>query len=435
LQEALAQFQEVLATMARLSFSGEQQEYLQQLEQRAQAYAMRPTDMDAVARSDRESELEEWLDERDVEDAWELAPVLGDLVLGPEELAQLEKHFEGEELRVVVKWLGATFSVHSLLIEIGHGATRISEVVRALKAYSYLDQAPVQDVNLHEGLDNALIMLRGQLKGVTVRRKYAPDLPRITAYGSELNQVWTNLLDNAADALGGRGTIEIRTRQEGEWVVVEIEDDGPGIPVEIQPQLFDAFFTTKPPGQGTGLGLNISYNIVVHKHRGNITVYSQPGKTCFQVILPVNFDDAGGPPPVAIITRPTDAQLRQILDSTRTIAVVGMSERPDAPAHSVPAYLQERGYQIIPVHPTATAIRGEKAYPRLTLIPEPVDLVLLFRPSDLVAPHVEEAIRIGARVVWMQEGIINEQAAEIARRAGLQVVMDTCMRAAHRRLC
>ena len=166
-------------------------------------------------------------------------------------------------------------------------------LIWVIPAYSYLDQAPVQSVDVHEGMDNTLIILRSKLSnGISVRREYAPDLPNIEAYGSELNQVWTNILDNAADALDGQGQITIRTRQDGESVVVEIEDDGPGIPAEIQSKIFDSFFTTKPPGQGTGLGLDISYNIVVHKHRGDIKLHSKPGQTCFEVRLPVNFEAA-----------------------------------------------------------------------------------------------------------------------------------------------
>jgi signal transduction histidine kinase len=141
---------------------------------------------------------------------------------------------------------------------------------------------------VHEGLDNTLIILRSKTKqGIQIVREYAPDLPRITAYGSELNQVWTNIIDNAIDAMDGKGAIAIRTRREGEEVVIEIEDEGPGIPLEIQPQIFDPFFTTKAPGRGTGLGLNISYNIIVEKHGGAIKVDSEVGRTVFQVRLPI----------------------------------------------------------------------------------------------------------------------------------------------------
>jgi len=207
------------------------------------------------------------------------------------ELASMAEHFTSDQLPTVIYWLSATFEISSLLNEMGQGAERISQIVKALKSYSYLDQAPVQIVNVHEGLDNTLVILRHKLEpSIGVRREYALDLPKIQAHGSELNQVWTNIIDNAADAMNGQGQIIIRTRREEEWVVVEIEDNGPGIPPEIEPRLFDPFFTAKPPGKGTGLGLDISYNIIVFRHRGDIKVSSRPGKTCFQVWLPVNFE-------------------------------------------------------------------------------------------------------------------------------------------------
>jgi signal transduction histidine kinase len=156
-----------------------------------------------------------------------------------------------------------------------------------------MDQAPIQPVDVREGLDNTLIILQNKLKkGITVCREYADDMPVIQAYAGELNQVWTNILDNAIDAMDGHGTLTIRTRAEEPWVIVEIEDDGPGIPLEIQSLIFDPFFTTKGPGGGTGLGLNISRNLVVQKHRGRITVTSRPGRTCFAVHLPIDFNPA-----------------------------------------------------------------------------------------------------------------------------------------------
>jgi signal transduction histidine kinase len=165
--------------------------------------------------------------------------------------------------------------------------------VKALKTYTYMDQAPVQSVDVREGLDNTLIILHNKLKrGVTVVREYADDLPVIEAYASELNQVWTNIIDNAADAMGREGTLTVRAYREERWVVVEIEDDGPGIPPENQSKIFDPFFTTKSPGKGTGLGLSISRNLVVQKHRGLITLKSQPGSTCFTIRLPLDFKPA-----------------------------------------------------------------------------------------------------------------------------------------------
>jgi signal transduction histidine kinase len=244
-----------------------------------------------LALSDRERALETWLEEQGVESAWETAPALASLNYDPSDLAARLAPFAAEHLSAVIDWLRATYTVYNLLAEIGHGAERISGIVKALKAYSYLDQAPVQTVDIHEGVENSLLILRHKLRqGITIQREYAPNLPKIEGYGSELNQVWTNILDNAADALGGHGHITLRTRQEGEWIVVEIEDNGPGIPPEVQPRIFDPFFTTKPPGEGSGLGLEISHNIIVHKHRGDIKVFSRPGKTCFQVWLPINFE-------------------------------------------------------------------------------------------------------------------------------------------------
>ena len=198
--------------------------------------------------------------------------------------------FSPSQFAVVIDWLNCTYMIYSLLEEVGQGAGRISEIVKALKSYSYLDQAPVQAVDLHEGLDNTLVVLRSKLKpGVTVHRDYASDLPHIEAYGSELNQVWTNLIDNAIDAMNGQGEVTLRTRHDDQWAIVEIEDNGPGIPEEILPKLFDPFSTTKPPGQGTGLGLNICHNIVVQKHKGRIDVHSQPGETRFEVRLPLHL--------------------------------------------------------------------------------------------------------------------------------------------------
>ena len=138
--------------------------------------------------------------------------------------------------------------------------------------------------------DNTLVILRNKLKqGIEISREYGGDVPRISAFGSELNQVWTNLIDNAADAMDGRGHIEIRTRRDGDWILVEIEDDGPGIPRHIQHQVFDPFFTTKEPGKGTGLGLSTTYSIITEKHHGTIVVRSAPGKTCFRVRLPIEL--------------------------------------------------------------------------------------------------------------------------------------------------
>jgi len=184
--------------------------------------------------------------------------------------------------RVVLQGVG-------LLTEIEQSTARISGLVNAIKDYSYMDQAPLQEVDIHAGLESTLIILRHKLKGdVIVTREYDQNLPRISAFGSELNQVWTNLIDNAIDAVGQQGQIWLRTWRAGDQILVEVADNGHGIPPEIQPRIFEPFFTTKGVGQGTGLGLVTSYRTVVGKHRGGIRVFSQPGDTRFQVRLPIN---------------------------------------------------------------------------------------------------------------------------------------------------
>ncbi len=291
---ALAPLAETQAKLSRHDFSPSQQATVHELTIQAQVCAARDSTFGALDRSNREAEVEDWLDEFGIEEPWDLAPALVDLSLDTEKIAELSSQFELTEFEDILRCIVALYQAHSLLREIGQGAGRISEIVKALKSYSYLDQAPIQSVDIHEGLNNTLVILRHKLKqGVEVKRNYAEHLPHIEGYGSELNQVWTNILDNAIDALDGEGVIAISTRQEENHVVIEIEDNGPGIPEEIQPRIFDAFFTTKPPGKGTGLGLNISYNIVVDKHRGDIRLFSKPGSTCFQVWLPLNFEDAG----------------------------------------------------------------------------------------------------------------------------------------------
>ncbi len=352
-------------------------------------------------------------------DPWELAPSLVELGFDLGRWSEFAEAFTPEQLPAVVRWICSAFAVFSLVAEINQGAGRISEIVKALKTYSYLDQAPVQDVDIHEGLDNTLLLLRHKLASIQVRREYAANLPRIAAFGSELNQVWTNLLDNAADALEKTPdpTIVIRTTRQEQCVRVEIEDNGPGIPDEILPRIFDPFFTTKPPGKGTGLGLEISYKIVVDKHRGYLRATSRPGKTIFRVDLPYNFEllvDA----PLAASASPEEKVMKELLEKTRTIAVVGISSQPEKPAHYVPAYLQKNGYRVIPVNPRLELILGERAYPGLAAIPEAVDLVLVFRPADEALGITRQAMRIGAKAVWMQEGIVNEQAALERARLG-----------------
>jgi signal transduction histidine kinase len=274
-----------------LDLSQDQSDQLQQISHSAVELAKQPALMDALERSDREAETDDWLTQRGVADAYTLTASLVDGGYDIDQLVELESQFGKEALAAVVQWMAATYQLHHLLAEVQRGSERISGIVGALKSYAYLDQAPVQEVDIHKGLDETLLILQHKLKaGISVQREYDPALPTIFGYGSELNQAWTNLLDNALDALGESGEITIRTRGEADQVEIVIEDNGQGIPQDIQSKIFDPFFTTKPPGSGTGLGLDITYNIIVHKHRGDIELFSEPGRTQFLVRLPLNFE-------------------------------------------------------------------------------------------------------------------------------------------------
>jgi len=293
LQATFSKWQNIQLRMAELKLEKKQVDQVLALDQIAKERARKPADLNALTRSDREAVLERWLEERHIDTAGEVVPALVSLGYDQRDLEALAKVFTEPQLAVVVDWLSFKYAIYSLLSEIALGTGRIVELVKALKTYTYMDQAPVQSVDLRKGLENTLIILHNKLKtGVTVVREYADDLPVIQAYASELNQVWTNIIDNAIDAMDGQGTLIVRAREEDPWVVVEIEDDGPGIPEENQSRIFDPFFTTKGPGEGTGLGLNISRNLIVQKHQGQVSVKSRPGKTCFSIRLPKDFNPA-----------------------------------------------------------------------------------------------------------------------------------------------
>ena len=280
LREVLTEWQRTSAELDMLTLDAAQSARISALRGEMARHTTGAT-YDALARSDMENEMEVWLDEHGVEQGWELAPVLVSLGWGAEQLDALAGEFTPEHLRVVVPWLANGSSAYSLLDEVQSSAERISEIVKAVKTYSYLDQAPIQQVNIQDSLENTLVILKHKLKsGVQVTRDYALDLPSIEAYGSELNQVWTNLIDNAIDAMQGKGELTLRTYARNDSVTVEISDNGPGIPPDVQQRIFEPFFTTKGPGAGTGLGLHIVYNIVVDKHHGQIMLISEPGKTC-----------------------------------------------------------------------------------------------------------------------------------------------------------
>ena len=247
--------------------------------------------VDPLMVSRREEALEAWLAEQGVERPWDVAPPLAAVGWSESDLEAWAAIVTAEKRGAWLDWLGWMVLAGRLLGEVSLSAGRISDIVGAVRAYAYLDQAPVQNVDLHAGIEHTLVILRHKLEpGIRVTRNYAERMPPIEGYGSELNQVWTNLIDNAAQAMEGQGELTIATSQEGEGVQVEICDTGPGIPADIQGRIFEPFFTTKPPGSGTGLGLHLVYNIVVHRHAGRIEVHSRPGRTCFAVRLPIHPD-------------------------------------------------------------------------------------------------------------------------------------------------
>ncbi len=277
--------------LGAVQLSPEARALLLEIDADGRVRASQPSTLSPIERSDREADIEEWVQGHGVDQCWMLAPPLVEQGLDRAGLERLAAALGPDALAPALTWLASGPPVYSLIHEIGESAGRVSEIVNALRSYSYLGQAPEQDVDLHEGLNNTLIILRSKLKqGVAVNREYDDTMPRVPAYGSELNQVWTNLIDNAVDAMEGTGTLTIRTSSDADWAVVEVEDDGPGITEEIRDRVFDPFFTTKEPGHGTGLGLSTSHSIIVEKHSGRITVESRPGRTCFTVRLPLRKD-------------------------------------------------------------------------------------------------------------------------------------------------
>ena len=267
---------------------------------------------DPIAQAEQEDEIIDWLRSHGVSDGWNLASDLVNAGLTIDKLNDIaadaassqssttgtkndNNTIEQENLLLqdILSWLNATTRVDRLLYEIKSSTTRISELISAVKSYSYMDQAPLQDVDIHNGLESTLTMLQHKLKeaDVTVIRDYDSNLPHINAIGNELNQVWTNLIDNAIEGIGKHGTITIRTKNEGNsQILVEIADNGSqGIPKEVQSRIFEPFFTTKEPGKGTGLGLSISHRIITQTHKGDINFSSRPGETRFQIRLPIIY--------------------------------------------------------------------------------------------------------------------------------------------------
>ena len=264
-------------------------EHWQHLLDAAQDAAERkPPELEHLARSDGADTVANWLDTHGVTSAWDLAPTFVHVGLDVAWLDELAARLPPASHADALGWVEARLRLKSLISEVEQSTGRIAELVKAVKSYSYMDQSPMQEVDIHEGIESTLTMLGHKLKNVTLLRAFDRSVPRIAAYGSELNQVWTNLIDNAIAAVNGTGKICIGTSLEDNQLVVEIVDNGAGIPPEVQSRMFEPFFTTKSVGTGTGLGLVISNRIVGDRHGGEIEFESRPGETRFKVRLPIN---------------------------------------------------------------------------------------------------------------------------------------------------
>ncbi len=287
LGKTLLKLQALTHQIESRAFQENQTEWLDQFMQDSSRRFASPRKLDALERIDLVDQLQSWLESNGVESAWEFAPAM---VTFGWNIGEMERLKDSALFEPAIQWLGIGCLTVGLVAEVQHASERLSQIVQAMKSYTYLDQAPLLEVDVHEGLENTLIIMQHKLKrGVTVKREYSPNLPRIEAYASELNQVWTNIIDNAIDAMNGKGEITLKTYAQDNHVIVEIRDTGPGIPEEIRSRIFEPFFTTKAPGKGTGLGLHISHDIIANRHRGLLTVESKPGETSFKSMLPVKI--------------------------------------------------------------------------------------------------------------------------------------------------
>jgi signal transduction histidine kinase len=293
LREALTALRDANFELCRKDLTDGVLEHLVEIEKEVATEMTGSPVMDALERSDREEKITAWLEKHDVERAWELAPALVDTEADDGCLDKLSEQFPGKTLQFALRRMSATIEVEKTLRQIESSSARISELVKAIKEYTYMDQGGDKEIDVHEGLESTLTMLHHDLKnGINVRRDYDKLLPKIWAKGSDLNQVWTNLIDNAIDALAekasaSKGEIIIHTARDGDFALIDVIDNGPGIPSEVKGRIFDPFFTTKPVGEGTGIGLDTVYRIV-RQHHGEVRVDSRPGETRFRVRLPIS---------------------------------------------------------------------------------------------------------------------------------------------------
>jgi signal transduction histidine kinase len=288
LRDRVAGMRHKLGLIASGPFDRECLETLVRLQEEAAERVSKAPELSPMEASDREDVIGDWLESHGIAGGWDLAPTFVQAGLDAGWLDQVAAIVEDGTLEGAVRWLNYTVETELLMNEIEDSANRISSLVNAARQYSQLDRAPFQVVDVHELLKSTLMMLGSKLgDGVKVVKDFDRSLPPIPAYPAELNQVWTNLIDNAVSAMGGHGTLTVRTARDDDMALVEIGDTGPGVPPEIQRRIFEPFFTTKPVGEGTGLGLDISWRIVVGRHHGDLRVESEPGNTRFQVRLPL----------------------------------------------------------------------------------------------------------------------------------------------------
>ncbi|WP_068280449.1 sensor histidine kinase [Aldersonia kunmingensis] len=300
LRERIAGQRHKLAMIAKGKFEASALESLVRLQEEAAAQVAKAPTLTPIEESDREDALSDWFDDHGIDGGWSLAPTFVQAGIDEDWLERVVSTLEGAgegTFEGAIRWLNYTVETELLMNEIGDSTKRISTLVDAAKQYSQMDRAPFQVVDVHGLLDSTLVMLARKIgDGIEVVKEYDRTLPELPCYAAELNQVWTNLIDNAVAAMQGAGTLTVRTYRENDCAVVEIADTGPGVPEEIRSRIFEPFFTTKPVGEGTGLGLDISFRIVANKHRGDIRVKSQPGDTRFIVRLPLEPPERDGTP-------------------------------------------------------------------------------------------------------------------------------------------
>ena len=305
LRERVAGMRHKLGILTKHPYHQATLESLIEMQERAVERVSKAPALGPMEASDAEDAVGDWLDGYGIAGSWDLAPVLVQAGLDTEWLDQVAEIVGTEHLDGAVRWLTYTVETELLMNEIQDSTGRIMHLVGAAKQYSQLDRAPYQEIDVHDLLDSTLLMLMGKIgKGIKVVKDYDRTLPKIPAYAAELNQVWTNLIDNAVSAMGGQGTLTVRTAMDREKLLIDFGDTGPGVPPDIQPRIFEPFFTTKPVGEGTGLGLDISWRIVM-KHHGEINVFSSPGDTHFRVWLPVTAPDPDQPDRPTGPTSPT----------------------------------------------------------------------------------------------------------------------------------